>query len=102
MNASWPTDWQGQTHLDCGSDRQVLTLVKTPSPPHGIHQRNFQLIIERWETIWPEFRTVITELMESYKQDSPDWNNMRALYMELSDEPVIEDAAWSLGVVFSS
>ena len=60
------------------------------------------MIIERWETIWPEFRTVITELMESYKQDSPDWNNMRALYMELSDEPVIEDAAWSLGVVFSS
>lgn len=102
MSASWPTNWQGQTHLDCGSNGQVLTLVTTSNLPSGIHHKNFQLIVERWEKIWPEFRTVITELMESYKHDSPDWSCMRTLYVELSDEPIAEDAEWSVGVVFSA
>jgi hypothetical protein len=31
-----------------------------------------------------------------------DWSNVRTLYLELSDEPLAEDAEWSIGVVFSA
>ena len=102
MNASWPTDWQGQTHLDCGADEQILTLISTPSLPNGIHQKSFQLIVEQWDAIWPEFQTVVIKLMDQYKQDPPDWSAVSALYVELSDVPIAEDAEWSLGIVFSA
>ena len=102
MSANWPTNWQGQTHLDCGADGQILTQVCTTSQPNGTHQKSFQSIAHRSRTIWPEFRRSITELMERYKQDPPDWSSVRILYVELSDEPLVEDAEWSIGVVFSN
>jgi hypothetical protein len=102
MSAHWPTNWQGQTHLDCGAEGPILTLVCTPSQPSGIHQKSFQSIAHHWRTIWPEFRRNITDLMERYKQDPPDWANVRTLYVELSDEPLAEGAEWSIGVVFST
>lgn len=102
MNTPWPTNWQGQTHLDCGADGQILTLVSTPTQPTRAHQKSFQLIMERWQTIWPEFKRVITDLMVSYKQATPDWSDVRTLYLHIPDEPLAEDAEWSLDVVFSS
>jgi hypothetical protein len=102
MRADWPTSWQGQTHLGCGEDKQVLTLVCTPSQPNGIHQKSFRSIADRWSTIWPEFQHSITDLMERYKQGPADWGTVRTLYLELSDEPLAEDAEWSLGVVFAA
>ena len=102
MSANWPTSWQGQTHMDCGADGQVLTLVCTPSQPNGIHEKSFQSIASRWASIWPDFRSSITGLMERYKQGPPDWGSIRTLYVELSDEPLAEDSAWSIGVVFSA
>jgi hypothetical protein len=102
MSTQWPTDWQGQTHTDCGADGQVLTTVGTSSQPGGIHQKNFQLISERWPNIWPTFQSNIAELMERYKQSKPDWANIRVIHVTLPDEPLVEDAEWSVGVVFSS
>lgn len=102
MSTPWPTQWQEQTHLDCGADGQILTLVITSSQPTGFHQKSFQLIVDRWQIIWPEFKRVITDLMESYKQAAPDWSNVRALYLHIPDEPLAEDAEWGLDVVFSS
>ena len=87
--------------MDCGADGQVLTSVSTPSQPSGGHQKTFHLITNRWHTIWPEFRNAVTDLMESYKQERPDWSDIRILYLELPDEPLAEDAEWSIGVVFS-
>jgi hypothetical protein len=68
----------------------------------GFHQKSFQLIIERWPIIWPEFKRVITDLMESYNQDAPDWSSVRTLYLHIPDEPLAEDAEWGIDVVFSS
>jgi hypothetical protein len=101
MSAQWPTSWQGQTHLDCGADGQVLTLVCTPSQPSGTHE-NFDAVASRWQSIWPDFRSSITALMERYKQEPADWSGIRTLYLEFSDEPLAEDAEWSIGVVFSA
>ena len=102
MSAQWPTSWQGQTHLDCGADGQVLTVVCIPSHPNGIHEKSFQTVASRWLSIWPDFRRSITTLMERYKQGPPDWSSIRTVYLELSDEPLAEDAEWSIGVVFSA
>jgi len=102
MTEAWPKHWQGQTNLTCGTDGPALTLVSTPSQPCGIHEQNFRTIVTRWETIWPEFRRVITDLMASYRQEPPDWSAIQAVYLELSDEPIAEDAEWSVGVVFSA
>jgi hypothetical protein len=102
MSAEWPTSWQGQTHLDCGADGQLFTTIGTSSQPNGIHQQNFQNISKRWFTIWPEFRQCITELMANYKQPEPNWSDVRVVHLELPDEPLAEDAQWSIGVVFSA
>ena len=102
MSADWPTNWQGQTHMDCEANGQILTQVCTPSQPNGIHQKSFQSIAHSWRTIWPDFQRTISDLMERYKQDPPDWNSVRMLHLELSDEPLVEDAEWSVGVVFST
>ena len=81
MSAQWPTSWQGQTHMDCGADGQLLTTVGMASQPTGIHQRSFQAITDHWPTIWPEFRQCITELMQRCKQTRPDWKDVRVLHL---------------------
>ena len=101
MSALWPTDWQGQTHLDCGSDGQLPTLITTTSQPNGIHQKSFRAIAGRWSKLWPEFRVSIEQLMRNYRQEQPHWSNVRTIYLELADEPLAEDAEWSIGVAFS-
>jgi hypothetical protein len=101
MSMLWPTDWQGQTHLDCGSEGQLLTLVSTTSQPNGTHQKSFQAIASRWSQVWPAFRASIAELMKTCGKDQPDWSSVQTIYLELADEPLAEDAEWSIGVVFS-
>jgi hypothetical protein len=88
--------------MDCGADGQVLTHITTTSPPTGIHQESFQLIADRWQIIWPEFRRLIAELIESYEQDAPDWKRVRTLYVHIPDETLGEDAEWGIDVVFFS
>jgi hypothetical protein len=88
--------------MHCGADGQVLTLICTPTQPNGIHENSFQTVAGRWQTIWPEFRRSITDLVERYKQGPVDWGSIRTLHLELSNEPLAEDAEWSIGVVFSA
>jgi hypothetical protein len=87
--------------MDCGTDGQILALVSTASRPNGIHEKSFRSIADRWSTIWPDFRRNITDLMRDYNQEPADWGSVRTLCLELPDEPLVEDAEWSIGVVFS-
>ena len=60
MSASWPDSWtgnenfwEGATEISCGECGRILTFVDLQRQPNGIHERNFRLIEERWETFWP-------------------------------------------------
>jgi hypothetical protein len=101
MDSSWPTSWQGSTNIDCGDDGSFMAVVTTESQPTGAHARTFELICSRWREIWPEFRRIITELMQSYGRETPEWSTVRSVYVCVPDEPIAEDAEWSVGVVFS-
>jgi hypothetical protein len=101
MDSSWPTFWQGSTNIDCGDDGSFMAVVTTESPPTGAHARTFELICSRWGEIWPEFRRIISELMQSYGRETPEWSTVRSVYVCVPDEPIVEDAEWSVGVVFS-
>ena len=70
-------------------------------PPTGIHAKNFETIVTRWHELWPEFRSIITELMVSYGREKPDWSRVNSVYIDDPCERVIEGAEWSMGVVFS-
>ena len=100
MNSSWPISWQGNTNIDCGDDGSFMAVVTTESQPTGAHAQTFQLICSHWQEIWPSFRQIITELMESYKREAPDWSRVSSVYISVPDEPIVEDAEWSVGVVF--
>lgn len=100
MDSSWPTSWQGSTTLECGDDGSFPVVVSTESQPTGAHSRTFELIRSRWPEIWPGFRRAITELMVSYGRETPEWSGVSKIYIGIPDEPIAEDAKWSVGVVF--
>jgi hypothetical protein len=87
--------------MDCGEDGRFVAVVTTDSKPSGAHARTFELIRSRWSEIWPEFRGIITGLMESYGRETPQWSAVQTVYVCVPDEPIVEDADWSVGVVFS-
>jgi hypothetical protein len=101
MDLSWPTSWQGGTELVCGDDGCFTAFVTTESQPTGAHASTFDLICSRWSEIWPEFRQIITKLMESYGRGIPDWSAVGSIHICVPDEPIEEDADWSVGVTFS-
>jgi len=78
-----------------------MAIVSTDGPPSGIHAKNFDTILARWTEIWPEMRQVFSELMESYHHERPDWKRVNCVYISLTSQPIVEDAEWSVGVVFS-
>jgi hypothetical protein len=77
-----------------------MAAVTTESQPSGAHARTYELICSHWQEVWPEFRRIITELTESYGRETPDWSRVSSVYIGIPDEPISEDARWSLGVVF--
>lgn len=78
-----------------------MAVVTTDGQPGGIHAKNFEMIGARWHDLWLEFRHVITDLMVSYGHESPQWTHVNCVYIESPDEPIVEGAEWSIGVVFS-
>jgi hypothetical protein len=102
MTASWPSSWQGSTTVDCGEDGSFTAVVTTDGQPSGIHAKNFEAIVSRWHEVWPEFRRIITELIASYGRERPIWSSVSCVYIDSPAEPIIEDAEWSIGVVFSA
>lgn len=101
MNSSWPTSWQGSTEIDCGDDGRFMAIITTDSQPTASHAETFELIRSRWAEIWPEFRSIITGLMESYGHEMPQWSAVQSIYICVPDEPIAESAEWSVSVVFS-
>lgn len=102
MSIELSTNWQDETHLGCGRDGIVSVHVGISSPRTAIHQENFQSIADRWSYIWPQFREIITSLMETYRQGPPDWTAIRTLYLEVPDAVITDDVEWSVGVEFST
>lgn len=101
MDSSWSVSWQGSTNLECGDEGSFTAVVTTESPPTEAHARTFELICLRWPELWPEFRRIITELMLSYRRQKPEWKAVSSLYICVPDEPLAEDAEWSVDVAFS-
>ena len=102
MSIEWPTSWQDETYVDCDEDGIVSVQLETSSPPTTMHQENFQRIVDRWSDIWPQFREIITSLMESYHQEPPDWTAIRTLYLEVPDAAMADDVEWSISIEFSA
>ena len=101
MSASWPSKWQGTTKLDCGQDGSFVAVVSTEGQPSAAHLQNFEAIMSRWQVIWPECRQIITDMIRSYGRAAPDWRNVKSVHIDLSKNPIHEDAEWSVGIVFS-
>jgi hypothetical protein len=78
-----------------------MAVVTTDGQPGGSHARNFETIMSRWHELGPEFRRIITTLMMSYGQQAPQWNRVNCVYLSSPAEQIIEQAEWSIGVVFS-
>jgi hypothetical protein len=78
-----------------------MAVVTCDGQPDGIHAKNFETIVSRWQDLWPEFRRVIADLMVSYGREVPQWSHVNCVYIDPPAEPIIEGAEWSIGVVFS-
>ncbi len=101
MNSKWPELWHGQTSLDCGADGAVLATVHTDAQPNDAHRAAFEEIDRRWNSLWPEFKSVVTDLMKQYDQGSPDWRNVRVLSISLPTGGSAVNLDWDVGVVFA-
>jgi hypothetical protein len=101
MTAPWPSSWQGSTNIKCAADGEFRAVVTVDGRPYGIHVKNFETIMARWQELWPEFRRVVSELMASYRRPVPQWTDVSCIYINSPSEPIIEGAGWSIGVVFS-
>ena len=78
-----------------------MAVVTPESQPTDAHAHTFELICSRWREIWPEFRRIITELMQSHGSETPGWNTVRSVYIHVPEVAIAEDGEWSIGVVFS-
>lgn len=79
-----------------------MAIVTTDGPPSDAHARTYELICSHWVEIWGEVRRVLSELMESYHHERPDWKLVNCVYIHVPIEPMAEAAEWSIGIVFSS
>jgi len=102
MSIEGPNNWQDEIYVDCGEDGMVSVQLEISSPPATMHQENLQRIVDRWSDIWPQFREIITSLMETYHQGPPDWTAIRTLYLEVPDAAMADDVEWSVSVEFSA
>ena len=96
----WPTDWSGNTVINCGEHGSFCLEVGTEGHPSRVHIDNYREILRRWPELWPQVHAVLSDMLASWEYDYPIRNPGASLDMRLPPEPITEGVQWGVGAKF--